>query len=201
MDRAGETFPGRRVPRSGTTSPVKREASGSYTLLQKRTVTASRRRLPPRAWLLPLVAPPPATGSCRGPFDPRRQAPPAPVTATSITFMPRLPEHRPAGMERGRAAAAVGCVPVSPGAGRRLRLPDVNTERREEGKGPGGGGRHGNPGRKRKRGGRGRGCRRHLAGGAGAAGAARCLRAEPTARWGRWPRASQAEAFSAEEVQ
>ncbi|CAN8215008.1 unnamed protein product [Coccothraustes coccothraustes] len=149
MERRGDSFQGygpkkrHRIPRE----------VGSFwklcTWLRARTAaTTSRHRLPP--------GPAPATPAAQ-------PNPPAPGTAASITFMPRLPEHRPAGMEGGRAVG--GWVPVSPGAG--APAPPARCKHT-----PAGGGRLGRgaapwqPGRKRKRGGQGR----HVGGGLGAGG-------------------------------
>lgn len=127
------------VPRSGTASPTKLEASGSCTSLRDRTATTSRRRFtasgpaplhrpgpypsPPHSYREPPAAAQPT---------PRQQEPPAPVTAASITFMPPLPQHRPAGMEGGRPSPSAAS-PSPPALGLRLLLPDVNTHRREGG--------------------------------------------------------------------
>lgn len=153
MERRGDSFTGdgpekrHHVPRQvGSFWKL-------YASLRACTATTTSRRSP-----APSPRPPAAAGSRRGPAEP-----PAPGTAASITFMPRLPEHRPAGMEGGRAAG--GCVPVSPGAG--APAPPARCKHT-----PAGGGRLGRgaapwqPGRKRKRGGQGR----HVGGGLGAGG-------------------------------
>lgn len=136
-------------PRSDTASPAKLEASRSCVLGYE----SARPPPPPATGYRRARARPPPPRSRRGPAEP-----PAPGTAASITFMPRLPKHRPAGMQGGRAAG--GCVPVSPAAG--APAPPARCKHT-----PAGGGRLGRgaapwqPGRKRKRGGQGR----HVGGG------------------------------------
>lgn len=130
MERKGGILLGRRT-QEGTPHPPR-----TWKLLEVIHFVTRRHHLPP-----PVTAgarpPPSAPRSRRGPAEP-----PAPGPAASITFMPRLPEHRPAGMDGGRAAG--GCVPVSPGAG--TPAPPARCKHTPAaGGGWAGGQRHGNP--------------------------------------------------------